>query len=346
MQQEKIRTIHVYFEEEEPPIVDAEPEQDQPAQKIPLLAVICFSLVVLLCVGIPALAILIGQAYPDTYDLMRSETLTLTLALHPVRGQLPLYTLPTIRQTQHLTVSATGSQHQDATRATGLITFYNGAFTTQTVRAGTNLTGRDGVTVVTQQTAVIPPATATTPPTYGTVSVTATDSSAGAAGNIPASDINQACCGTSILAQNLYAFSGGHDAQDIAVLTKGDISNGRQALSTQIDEAVNYEAQQETKPGNILFPLDCAAMFSTSHEAGEQAVASLLTFTKTCTPLAYSAVDIEKFAQQSIAIPRDYHLVSFSALVLRSNLTAQGGTLTVEAIAYLKHDTRHRFAGK
>ncbi|HEX7735303.1 MAG TPA: baseplate J/gp47 family protein [Ktedonobacteraceae bacterium] len=354
MQQEKIRTIHVYFEEtpideDETIILDGDDGQPQPTRYV-ALGVFCGIILSLLCIVIPTASLLLPQFYPNTYDTSITKTVILTLSRHPEAGQLSLSAPPAISIKKQATIAATGSIHQDASKATGLITFYNGAFTTQTVPAGTSLTGKDGVTVVTEQTAVIPPATATTPPTYGTVSVTARSSTAGARGNIPASDINQACCGTSILAQNLYAFSGGHDARDITLLTKDDISTGRQALAAQVNDAVNAQAQQEVKPGFILLPLDCTTTFSASHQAGDQAAASLLALTKTCTPLVYSAVDIEKLAQRSIAIPQFYHLVSFTALVVQSNVTAQGGTLTVHAIAYLKHNVvpvhTYRFPGK
>lgn len=339
MQQEKIRTIHVYFEEEKPPIVDAVPEQGQqtalPPSRLPLLYLV---LVALWGIGVPGLTILFGLAFPSTYDTTIAKTLTFTLSQHPGRGQLPLYTLPSISITKQATVVATGSVHQDATKATGLITFYNGAFTTQTVPARTTLRSKGGIAVVTSQQAVIPPATPTTPPTYGTVSVRAVSSISGSVGNIPASDIDQACCGASILAQNLDAFSGGQDAQDITVLTEDDLSNGRQALTAQVDNAVNTQAQREVKPGTIMLPIGCTTTFVASHQVGDQASSSLLALTKICTLLAYSTTDIEKLAQRSIAIPQGYRLLSSSAFVVTSHVTTTRGTLTVRAIIYLKQD--------
>lgn len=354
MQQEKIRTIHVYLEEtpideDDMTITDSDNDRPQPTRHV-ALGVFCATWLCLLCMVIPILSTLFPHIDANTYDTSITKTVILTLSRHPEAGQIPLVALPVITVKKQATVAATGSVHQDASKATGLITFYNGAFATQTVPAGTSLTGKDGIMVVTEQTAVIPPATATTPPTYGIVSVTAISSIAGAGGNIPASDIVRACCGTSILAQNLYPFSGGHDARDIAVVTRSDISTGRQALASQMNEAANTQAQQEVKPGYITLPLHCTERFLASHQAGDEAASSLLTFTKTCTPLAYNAADIEMLAQQRIAIPRGLHLVSFSALVLQSHVTAQGGALRVEAIAYLKYNTpivsTYHFAGK
>jgi hypothetical protein len=134
------------------------------------------------------------------------------------------------------------------------------------------------------------------------------------------------------------------------VLTGNDLSTGRQALTTGVDEAVNHQAQQETRPGMVLLPLDCKTAFSASHAAGEQAASSTLTLTKTCTPLAYFVPEVEVLAERLVRIPPDFHLVSFVAFVAASHVTATGGTLTVQATAYLKQNTlwvsTYHFAGK
>mgnify|MGYP001343562337 CR=1 FL=1 len=346
--QEKIRTIHVYFEEfgeEDVPeaegdILEAElvpePEPERTRYKIP--GVLCILYLVVICIGIPAWTLLIPPSYATIYDTTIAKTLTLILSQHPTTKQVQLSTLPTIKKTEQVTVSATGTLHQSATKAQGLITFYNGLFTSQTVPANTKLTGKDGITVVTSQTAVIPAAIQTTPPTYGTVSVTAYSAIAGTVGDIAASDIDQACCGSSILAQNLYAFSGGQDERDIPVLTKPDLSTGTQTLTSQVTTAVSDQAQGEVKPGYILLPLQCSQSLTSNHQPGDQAATAILMLKETCIPLAYFAVDIATVSQRSFTIPHGFHLVSFTALVLTSNTTPAGGTLTVHAISYLKQD--------
>jgi len=349
-QGEQVETIHVYMlREQDHLVVDAQPEPEHPTNQHPLLGYLCCGLLVLLCVLIPLTALLYAGSLSD-YDTTLSRTITLTLSLHPTTSQIALYQLPPITRTQQATAKATGTRHQDATPATGLITFYNGSFTAQTVASGTRLTGKDGVTILTSQAAVIPPATPTTPPTYGTVSVTASSSIAGTVGNIPASDIDQACCGFSILAQNLYPFSGGQDERDIPVLTKTDITIGTQTLMSQVNGTVNDQAQQETKPGSILLPLQCSQTLKASQQPGDQASTAILTLTEICNPLAYVAGAIATVSQRLFLIPHGYHLVSFTVLVLDSHTTPTGGMLTVHAIAYLKQDTPivhpYHFAGK
>ncbi len=351
MMQEKIRTIHVYLEEEEvQPIIEADPEPEPEQTRYRTLGIFCIVLLFLFCLGVPLSALLLASSAASGYDTMLSQNLTLTLSLHPTGNQLQLTALSPIIKTEQVTINATGTIHQNATKATGLITFYNGLFTPQTVQSGTTLTGKDGITVTTSQDAVIPAATATTPPTYGTISVTAYSVIAGTVGNIAANDIDTACCGSSILVQNLYAFSGGLDEKDVPVLTKTDISNGTQALISQVSTAIDNQAQAETKPGSLLLPLNCPPTITMNHQPGEQEATAILSLKQSCTPLAYAAADITTISKHFFTLPHGYHLVSFTALVLASNTTPTGGELTVHAIAYLKHDTptipAYRFTGK
>ena len=127
------------------------------------------------------------------------------------------FQLAPVSKTVKTTAIATGKGHTPATTATGIITFYNGLPYTQIIPTGTRLTGADGVSVITGEQAVIPPAAQTTPPTYGHANVAAQAATLGASGNIRAGDINMACCVTSVIAQNPYNFSGGRNAQGFYV---------------------------------------------------------------------------------------------------------------------------------
>ncbi len=245
---EKIRTMHIYYEEDEAlPVIeiesDPDPEPITPASHSTALGICCGILLVLLCIGTPLFAIGLAQAYPNTYDTALSRTVVLTLSRNPTPGQVGLVELPTIKHSAQLRIVATGSIQQEAREALGLITFYNGLFTAQDVPTGTRITGRDGVVVVTLQNATVPAATPTTPPTEGTVSAPAEAVSAGVSGNIAAQDINQVCCGGAILAQNLDAFSGGLDARIVPVLTQGDMSAGKQMLSRSGEYGRKYPGQ-------------------------------------------------------------------------------------------------------
>jgi len=75
----------------------------------------------------------------------------------PTKQQVPGRALPAMTMSQQKTEATTGTAHQDAKVGRGIITFYNGATFTQTILAGTALTGADGVQLVTDADAIIPP---------------------------------------------------------------------------------------------------------------------------------------------------------------------------------------------
>src|SRR5258708_13635503 len=136
-QGDQVETIHVYMlREQDHLVVDAQPEPDYPTNQHTLLGYLCCGLLVLLCVLAPLTAILYAGSLPH-YDTTISRTLTLTLSLHPTTNQIPLYQLPPITRTQQATAKATGTFHQGATPATGLITFYNGSLTARTASSWT-----------------------------------------------------------------------------------------------------------------------------------------------------------------------------------------------------------------
>src|SRR5713226_3566857 len=77
----------------------------------------------------------------------KAETLvtTATLPIVSLQGRV----LPVLTLTQSQTTQATGKGHQDARAAAGILTFYNGLFTSEYVSIGTVFTGGDGVQVAT-----------------------------------------------------------------------------------------------------------------------------------------------------------------------------------------------------
>src|SRR5260370_3665876 len=176
-QDEQLETIHVYLFREEAYQPEAETIIDQaptPTKQPPTaLGVVVCLFGVFLTLGSLTFSLLLAfnpGLIPPTINKQIDKTITLTLSLYPTATQVQSYLLPEIRATKQREVPATGIVHQSAAAATGLLTFYNGAFTAQVVPAETVLQGKDGISVSTDQQAVIPPATPTTPPTYETVS--------------------------------------------------------------------------------------------------------------------------------------------------------------------------------
>jgi hypothetical protein len=100
---------------------------------------------------------------PKTQTLHLTTTLAITR--HPKGNQVQGRELKPISVTVTQTVHATGHGHQDAIRATGVMTFYNADSSPFTVAAGVSFTLSTGITIVTTQSVTIQ---AAVPPQFGT----------------------------------------------------------------------------------------------------------------------------------------------------------------------------------
>ncbi len=196
------------------------------------------------------------------------------------------YSLAPVTKTIKVTAIATGKQYIPATTATGTITFYNGAIYSQIIPFGTVLKGADGIKVVTDEQAVIPPAVQTTPPTYGQVSVAAHALISGEGGNIQAGDINEACCVTSVIAQNTL-FHGGRDAYTYTSLSDQDIKNTTAPLLPTLQSQT-----LSTLPNPQLNPT-CTTVTTSTPSVGKETVNAVLRITETCKALSYTVSSVK-----------------------------------------------------
>lgn len=194
--------------------------------------------------------------------------------------------LAPVSKTVKTTAIATGKGHIQATTATGIITFYNGAIYTQIIPVGTVLKGADGVSVITGQQAVIPPAAQTTPPTYGRINISAQALLPGVSGNIQAGDINMACCVTSVIAQNPYNFTGGRNARDFIYLTAQDVKNTASPLLPTLQAST-----LSLLPIPQLNPT-CSTTTTSSPHVGKETQSAKLTIVETCKAFSYSVESV------------------------------------------------------
>ncbi len=234
---------------------------------------------------------------PVVRDFSTTATL-MAVSGTPTRAYIPARLLPSLTLIQTKTAMATGKGHQDPEAAMGTITFYNGLFTSQTITAGTTLTGSDGVQVVTDQLAVIPAALATTPPTYGQVTVSAHALEPGTQGNIRVRDINQACCLPSVLAQNTAAFQGGQHEQDYTVVTREDIDHRVARLTTTLIQSAHAAFTTQLTSNEALVAPACTRTVTTDHRAGAEAATVTVAVSEHCAAIAYNAAALQGHARQ------------------------------------------------
>ncbi len=251
-------------------------------------------LTILFCLVFGAASFLLPLLMPAATITMLpvARTITLTAAIRVHARQISPLTLM-----QSTDVPATGIQHQAARRARGSITWYNGQFASLTIPAGTIVPGTNGVRVITDQAATIPPGN---PPVYGHVTVPAYAIVPGTQGNIPAFAINLACCAPAVFAKNTQAFTGGIDARDIAVVARTDIASAVSIVQTTLHRSLQAAVQAQLNPGEALVPPPCTVTASSNHQAGDAALQVHVTVAITCTSIAYIDADATINATQAL----------------------------------------------
>src|SRR5712692_7227669 len=201
-------------------------------------------------------------------------------------------TLAPVRLTRSATTSTTGHRHQDASAASGILTFYNGNASPQTVAIGTVFTGSDGLQVATDQAVTIP---AANPPYLGQATITASTLRAGSAGNIHVYDIN-GTVSSSVFVKNLAAFTGGRDARTYQAVAPQDIQNATSTLQAIVVQAMPFAFP--VAPGESVYPAHCLSTATPDHHAGEEATTLTVRVAYTCQGSAYNS---QELAQQATA---------------------------------------------
>jgi hypothetical protein len=226
---------------------------------------------------------------PTSHALQRTYTLSARLGAQadPARLLVPARLLSSPPQSQTRTVSASGQASTPGTQAKGQLTFYNGKLIEQTVPANTIVKDPNGIRIITDENAVIPPGN---PPKLGSVTVSAHALIAGNSGNIPANDINTTCCSAdnTIFVKNLVAFTGGQDPQSYTFVQQSDLDNAAAALQPALVQSARaaLSGLQSSNEASVGDP-QCSPQVKSNHRAGERASSVTVTVTVTCSELVY-----------------------------------------------------------
>lgn len=251
----------------------------QPGERTHWMMLAC----VLLAACILPLASLVGQFYIMTHPF----TASVLVQVQNVQDIARVYRLPSVTTKHSQVVATTGRKHIAATQAHGLITFYNGLSSPQTIQAGELLTGADGEEVVTDADITIPAGTLTT---NGAASVGAHALDFGLAGNIKAGDIEGPCCKAWVKVINSQ-FTGGRNAKDYQLVTKVDIATATANLLSQVQASNGVHLSPFM---TLLTPVPCSTATSSNHKAGDPAQQVQVTVMQTCYPSAYRPGDISQ----------------------------------------------------
>jgi hypothetical protein len=192
---------------------------------------------------------------------------------------------------------ATGVEHIPATAAWGTLTFYNAATYTQTIAAGTVLTGADGVQVVTDAPSAIP---AGNPPLFGIVTVSAQAALAGSRGNITALDIDGLCCVAGVAVKNTADFSGGLDAQKYTTVRQADIDGLTRSLIDTLTQDAQTGVRSQLRPQEWIVTIPaCTPAISPDHTVGSRATQVTVMVAVTCRSEVYDQQAAKLFAAVS-----------------------------------------------
>jgi hypothetical protein len=211
----------------------------------------------------------------------------------PGQGEIQVRTLQARTSTEHATVPATGSGHQDAQPGRGQVTFYNLATYEISIPAGVLLTGRDGIQVMTDDPAQVP---AGNPPTLGAYTVHAHTVRLGPTGNIAAGDIDVLCCANGIVAKNQQPFSGGQEARSYTAVVQQDIDSASAPLITTLTRQAQADLQAQARPGERLTQARCSPHVLADPAVGQESTQSTVTVWVSCNSAAYNQQQIDSLA--------------------------------------------------
>jgi Baseplate J-like protein len=198
---------------------------------------------------------------------------------------IPITTFKQVSFTEAGSSPTTGKGHQNATLAHGGVTFYNSLPQSQTIEAGTLVTGSDGVQVTTDEAAYVPAGSFSG---NGQISVSAHAINPGESGNIGAGDISGTCCRAYILVRNNGAFTGGQNARDFQFVTTSDMKDVQSTLFVKINGEKQKAQEQVPARDSLLSPIPCATSSQSNHRVGDEATNLSVTVTQNCTIASYS----------------------------------------------------------
>lgn len=248
--------------------------------------------------------------------------------------QIPARIISVTSATRTTTATATGSIPGKV--ASGTLTFFN-INSTEITLDSTILTGKDGVQVSFQGPVSVPAFSLST----GSVTVTGFAVSPGAAGNIPASDISESCCGSNIAVQNASAFTGGLDAIPNSIIRQSDINGAVDPLVTALTQSTQASLQQSIKTNERVVDgtAVCTPAISANQQAGNVAKVVRVGVSVTCHEEVYDMVAAQQMAvnllleqaQSDPALNTQYAQVGqIVASVLNNSLVSNDGTVNLE----------------
>jgi hypothetical protein len=203
---------------------------------------------------------------------------------------------------ESLTVKATGTQHQDATFATGTV-FLNpgqgGSFSPGVL----HLVSHSGVSITITIGNPFPGVSVANGAGY----YSAQADKPGPSGNISAYDINGTYyddIGNSYTAYNDQPFSGGQDGYDYSVVQQSDIDNATNTLETQLASRSNAAQKSVQKQVHqdeqLVDTIQCNPVINSNHQAFDSATDVTVSARIVCQGTAFNPLIVQTAAEDML----------------------------------------------
>jgi len=236
----------------------------------------------------------------------------------PGRSQIPSRVLSFTTPTKTGIITTTGIGYTPAIQAKGTITFYNEAPYSQTISAGTVITAKDGIQIVTDKAVTI---AAENGVYNGSAEAQAHTIQAGSSANIPPLAINTLCCLNGILAKNLTPFTGGEDPKPYPMLSNTDLKREATHLAGTLSPLAKEGIQNQMRGvEQNLVPMQCSLHTTSNPKVGEKGATARVSVSETCTTQVYDNAALQQLIRMQF--------LQEAARQLGSNYV-QSGSLTI-----------------
>ncbi len=222
--------------------------------------------------------------------------------------QVAMRNLSVAPDAQGKSVTGTGHKQTLPVAASGKLTFINTSLAAFTVSSGTVIGARNGISVITDQPAMIPAGVLQgTTLSAGSISVSAHATTAGTAGNLDQGMINKTCCsaGNSILVRNDAAFIGGMDPQNYTFVQQGDVDMAATPIERALSQSASISFKRLLKPNEQLVgDPTCNSSVqvdpATVGDKGHNIASTTISVTAKCTGVTYDQGGAQAIAKDRL----------------------------------------------
>jgi serine/threonine protein kinase len=252
-------------------------------------------------VGFPLLgAPAVATVYVTAQSRTVQESYVLTTSAQVKAPDLATHTIPSriisASTNDSRTVATTGSQSSGGSVAQGTIEFINSSNNDVTVSAQTVFTSKNGVQVRLTQDVQVP---SRQDGQNGRNSGDAVAVKQGGAGNISAHALDGPCCANGISLRNASPFTGGADAQQVAVVAQNDLDDVRNQLVARLENQALQKIQQQLTAGEtIAIAPTYTVKDSSSEPVGARADHVKVTVNVTGSAIVYNRTTATQLATQ------------------------------------------------